>query len=146
MAKTGKRKGIARIPGYILRGINLLFAAGLLVSLTAQFIPPDRIWIPAFFGISFPFWLISNLVFFILWLFRWRRFALLSLVTLLISFPLTLRFFSWPHKKTGEGIPFVTLITYNVKTMYRVENGKPRSTLKNIETVIKAQGAEIYKG
>jgi endonuclease/exonuclease/phosphatase family metal-dependent hydrolase len=60
--------------------INIVLAAFLLLSYLAAYISPATFWPIAFFGIAYPFILLANLLFIILWLIVKRKYALLSSV------------------------------------------------------------------
>ncbi|MBN2747014.1 MAG: endonuclease/exonuclease/phosphatase family protein [Bacteroidales bacterium] len=74
--------------GYLLRFINFLIMAGLLLAYTAKFISPDLFWIPAFFGLAYPYLLIINILFIFYWVFRWRLFLIWPVLILAIGFNL----------------------------------------------------------
>lgn len=67
----------------IILVINIIFALSLILSYLAAYISPDKYWIIAFFGITYPVLFLCNLLFVIFWLFFKRKYALiLSLVML----------------------------------------------------------------
>ncbi|MCX6234211.1 MAG: endonuclease/exonuclease/phosphatase family protein [Bacteroidetes bacterium] len=67
----------------ILLFINLLFILALILSYVAAYISPDKTWIFAMFGLSYPYLALANLIFVILWLILLRWYVFLSLVALL---------------------------------------------------------------
>lgn len=79
-----KKKKIS-IAGKILLIINILFITCLLISYLAPFINPAKNWLIAFFGLAYPIFVLLNLVFVIIWLFRRRWLFLLSIATILVG-------------------------------------------------------------
>jgi endonuclease/exonuclease/phosphatase family metal-dependent hydrolase len=65
--------------------LNLLVATALLISYLAPFINPSKWFIPAIFGLAYPYLLILNLLFLIYWLVRLNRAILISLLVILLG-------------------------------------------------------------
>jgi len=65
--------------------VNLIFAAGLLLSYMSVYVNPYIFWPAAFFGLIFPFLLLVNVLFMILWLVRLRKEFLISLIIILLG-------------------------------------------------------------
>ncbi|MBC8314606.1 MAG: endonuclease/exonuclease/phosphatase family protein [Bacteroidales bacterium] len=103
----------------ILVNILLLLNIGAVISIfcsyAAHYIDPHDYWIFALFGLLYPWILILNLAFILLWLILWKRYALLSIIAILIG---------WNQLNTMIAINYETpvippaqnmsLITYNV--------------------------------
>lgn len=76
------RKSFSKI-GFILNlGVSFL----LLISDLAPFVPPDRFWPIAFFGLAFPYLVILNVIFLVFWALKRSKRFVLSLACLLIGF------------------------------------------------------------
>ena len=143
-ANKNKRKVIIRIPGLLLRVINIAFVIALFFSCLSQYISPDKYWLPAFFSLGFPVWVVINLFFFILWIFRWRRFAFVSLAALVFAMPMLAKYVQWNRAESkAPPVKSVILITYNVKTLLNGEGKKKSSTLENVQAVIQSQEAGV---
>jgi len=65
--------------------INLIFAAGLLLSYVSVYVNPSIFWPAAFFGLVYPYLLVVNMLFMILWLMRLKREFLISLIIILLG-------------------------------------------------------------
>ncbi|MGV3510258.1 MAG: endonuclease/exonuclease/phosphatase family protein [Sphingobacteriaceae bacterium] len=65
--------------------LNICACVTLLISYAASFISPATFWLIAFAGLAYPFLLLFNVVFAVIWLFKKPVFSLLSLVTILIG-------------------------------------------------------------
>jgi endonuclease/exonuclease/phosphatase family metal-dependent hydrolase len=100
----------------LLRLISLIIAIGLIISCLAQFIPPDKFWPPAFFGLSFPFWFLTNLFFLFFWIIRRARFAWIHVACLILSLPLFSHFVQLKGSKNSDNLPSsISLLSYNIK-------------------------------
>jgi endonuclease/exonuclease/phosphatase family metal-dependent hydrolase len=66
---------------------------GLLLSVWAKYISPALFWLPAFFGLSFPYLFLLNIIFLIYWFAQLKPTFTFGLVGLLISLPTASRFF-----------------------------------------------------
>lgn len=116
-----KRKSSKKKPGFISRAffvLNCLASACLMLSYTASFIDPVFFWPPAFFGLAYPFFLLINAVFLILWLFKRPAYALLSAATILIGYNILLDTVGI-RESTAIEVPkssedFIRIMTYNV--------------------------------
>jgi len=65
--------------------LNVLVAAALLLSYLAPFLNPSTWFLPAIFGLAYPYLLILNLIFLLYWLIRLKREILISLVIILLG-------------------------------------------------------------
>jgi endonuclease/exonuclease/phosphatase family metal-dependent hydrolase len=103
------------LSGYVLRFVNIIATAGLLLAYFSRFIPPDKLWIPAFFGLSYPAWFIINAYFTIHWIWRRRWFFLIPAITLVLGFSLPLKYFGFgSNVETAEKDGSIKVMTYNV--------------------------------
>lgn len=107
-----------------LRGLililNVLVAAALLFSYLAPFVNPSKWFLPAIFGLAYPYLLILNLVFLIYWLIRLKMPVFISLVVILLGWnhlnsmlPLNLRESEIPVNVNQERL--VKVLTYNIR-------------------------------
>lgn len=65
--------------------LNAGAASALLLSYLAAYVNPATFWMPAFFGLAYPFLLLANFLFILYWLLVSKRKYLLSLVVILIG-------------------------------------------------------------
>ncbi len=83
MGKQRNRSSLILIN--ILLILNLLAVISILCSYGAQYIDPRDSWIFALFGLLYPYILISNICFVVLWLFLKKKYSLISLIAILIG-------------------------------------------------------------
>ena len=67
---------------------NYFAVAGLIASYLAPLISPQKVWFLAFFGLSYPIWLFLNIGFMIFWIVTGRKKFLISLIAVLIGYPM----------------------------------------------------------
>lgn len=121
---------------------NILVAFGFLFSAYSPYINPVHHPVWACAGLSFPIFIVLNLVFLFVWLFVKRLYTLFPLFVFLLGFP-ALRTYSpvgWGIEK-GAGGDTVKFLTYNTQGMpYGAadkENGNP------VLNYLKGSGADV---
>lgn len=77
------------------------------------FISPGKFWVPAVFGMAYPYLLVLNIVFIIFWIFIKPKFTLLSLLVILAGYNHISNYLQFSGKKTFE--KGVRITSYNVK-------------------------------
>lgn len=97
--------------------LNLVVVASLLLSYLSYFISPEKFWVIGLFGLAYPVFLILNILFCLFWLLAWKRWFLLSFLTLLLGFPyfnnsFQLRMKSPAYTKSREDI---RILSFNVR-------------------------------
>jgi endonuclease/exonuclease/phosphatase family metal-dependent hydrolase len=92
---------------------NLFAVFALLISYSSVYIPPDKFWIPAFFGLSYPYIIIVNFLFILFWLFTKPKYSLLSILFILIGFGFLSRYIQISAKNLESG--GIKIISYNVR-------------------------------
>ncbi len=92
-------------------------AVALLLSYVSVFIPPDRFWLPAFFGLAFPYLVTAVFLLMLFWWFhrRWRR-GLVLLLLLLTGWGYMRHFYSLPHKMPNPPGKGFSVMTFNVRS------------------------------
>ncbi len=126
---------------FLLFILNILTVAALLVSYLAVFIAPDKLWIPAIFGLAYPFILLANLLFVAFWIFVKPRVLLLSLVTILLGGIFINRYFQLSGKSTSdEGI---RVVSYNVMLFGGEKGSNQRTNANKIVDYLDQQNADI---
>jgi endonuclease/exonuclease/phosphatase family metal-dependent hydrolase len=114
---TSSKRGKPSAGGWILRLISIISAGGLLISLLSPYIPPDQYWLPAFFGLAFPVFIIINAILLILWILRRRWFSLIHLILLVPATPMAFRYI---QVRSDQPIHYdfaTQLISYNVRSL-----------------------------
>jgi endonuclease/exonuclease/phosphatase family metal-dependent hydrolase len=65
--------------------LNILAAAALLMAYLAPLVNPAKIFFPALFGLAYPYLLLANMIFLLIWLIRLKKEVLLSLIVILLG-------------------------------------------------------------
>lgn len=119
---------------------NLLCLGATIIALMAQHIPPAKLWIPALFGLPFPFLIVFNLFFLFFWLAMRKPYFLYSLFILLVGYQHLLALFPNPIPSTTENQ--LTLFTYNHPQLCKqLQINKQKELL---DSLFKASKADIY--
>lgn len=98
---------------YILLLLNIVAIFAIGVASLSVFISPGEFWIPALFGMAYPYLLVVNIVFIILWIVVKPKFALFSVVTILAGFNHIGNYLQFSGEKSTE--KGVRVTSYNVK-------------------------------
>ncbi len=89
----------------------------LLIAYLSVFIPPDRFWLPAFFGLAFPY-LVAGV--FLLMLFWWMQHAwrkgLVLFLLLVLGWGHMRHFYSLPRRPAPRPSGGITVMTFNVRS------------------------------
>jgi endonuclease/exonuclease/phosphatase family metal-dependent hydrolase len=86
IAASRKEKKLSGFNRFVL-WINYLAIICLLIAVSAKYISPSLFWLPAFFGLAFPIFVILNFLFVIFWLIQFKQLFFFSVGALLISAP-----------------------------------------------------------
>lgn len=119
----------------ILLTANIIFAASLLLSYLAVVISPGDFIIPAFFGLLYPYLLIINVIFAVVWAVNLRLYALISVAAIIMGFN-HLSGFIRPGKPGNTEEPRFTLMSYNVRMFNRYEGQGSATTENDIVTSV----------
>jgi endonuclease/exonuclease/phosphatase family metal-dependent hydrolase len=130
-----------------LRKLNLWVVFFTLLAYAAPYISPAKVSLFLFFGLAFPWLLLANVIFILLWSVSQMRFWWFSTVTLLVGWThLTAVFGVNFWKNTEGGIKTentVRVLTYNVAE-FVVPYNKDKFAARNaLNGFFKAQNADI---
>ena len=121
----------------ILRIVNILVALALLLAYASTFVPPSKFSILALFGLTYPVWLLSNVLFVILYaLSKKKKRVLISLVVLVVGFNIHGSFYrvAAGNDEKPESSD-LSVMTYNVRSFDRfeyLEGEKTRAAIVNL--------------
>ncbi len=104
----------------------------LLLSYIASWVSPEKLWILAFFGLSYPILLLINVSFVLFWMILGKWHLLLSLITILLGFNLIqqhLQFNRNSDETGGEG--WFKVMSYNTR-LFDHYNWKNSEESKNL--------------
>ncbi len=124
--------------------VNFTFVICLLLAYASTWIRPESAWLLAFFGMAYPVFLLSNLVFAFYWLFKKRFWSLLSIGAIL---------FGWSHlntffgvNRTGsatDGAQHIKVMSYNVRLFDLYNWSSNKLTRNKIFDLLLEQDADI---
>lgn len=110
--------------------LNILAVIALLCAYLASYISPAHYLIFAFFGLAFPYLLLVNLFFVILWLVFWKRFIWISIIVIILGYNHILTIFQYRNASSISNIPSgsIKILSYNVHSLYEIP--KPNEKVK----------------
>lgn len=131
----------------ILLIINIGFGLALLMSYASMFVSPTFSWYPAFLGLAYPYLLCANICFICYWLARFHANLWISFLIILLGFGLIGRFIQIPFVKPdakpapeGSGI---SMMTYNVRGLYFIDNKGKRVSQDTLLKIISGSSSQI---
>jgi endonuclease/exonuclease/phosphatase family metal-dependent hydrolase len=96
--------------------INLVAVLALGFSYLANYINPAHTWFFSFFGLAYPIILIINIFFVIIWFFSIKKFALISLLAILLGFSYIGRYLQIRSVDTQNiSDSSIKIMSYNVR-------------------------------
>jgi endonuclease/exonuclease/phosphatase family metal-dependent hydrolase len=117
---------VSKFTDKVLLILNILVAAALMLSYLAPVVNPAKMVVPALFGLAYPYLLVVNLIFFLIWLIRLKKQILLSLIVILLG---------WNHVNN--------LLPINFKDSGIPENAEPERMLKALSYNVR--GFDVYR-
>jgi endonuclease/exonuclease/phosphatase family metal-dependent hydrolase len=119
--KASKKKSIFF---WFMFFMNSIAIAALLVSYLGAWIKPSFYWPIAFFGLAYPFLVITNFLFFIYWVFRKRWFALVPLVSIGIGYNTILDYVQFGNTEIADKENSISIISYNAHLFKPIKTNK----------------------
>lgn len=114
----------------------------IIISLASVYIDPNRIWWPALAGLAFPQLFLINLIFFLLFLIVKRKFALISLIFIVIGLGELPKHFQLSFAKAEKGDQF-KILSLNVRNFDLYNWSENKKTRDRILTMINEQEADL---
>lgn len=131
----------------ILLFFNFVVLFLLVLGFLAAYIPPDTYWPFAFAGLVFPYAVIANLFFVVIWMFLWRKLFLVSLIALLICWSRLTNYLQLSRNvdESKTEISGLKVISYNVQIFDLYNWGKSHISEKgyNILNVLKDEKPDL---
>lgn len=121
--------------------LNFGAVAALLFGYLSVFIPPDKYWVPSFFGLAYPILVGVNVLFIVFWLLVKPRYLLISLISILIGWGFLSRYVQLKGKTTDEA--GVKLISFNVQHFSGAKGSNPKDNADQIISFLNGQKADI---
>ena len=114
----------------ILLIFNVIAVIALFLAYLANYFNPKLYFIVALSGLFYPYILLINVLFVVLWLFRGRKYCLLSLIAILIGFNSFQRFYQFSGKDIpSENADLVKILSYNVQIFGLYNNDNQQDTI-----------------
>jgi len=126
---------------YLFILLNILVVLALLISYLAVYIPPDKFWIPSFFGLAFPFIVAANILFIIFWGFVKPRFLFVSLVTVMLGWGFINRYMQISSRKTDKS--GIKVVSYNVQNFAGKNVTDQKASANKILDFLNEKNADI---
>lgn len=126
----------------ILLAVNILFALSLVFSYLAVHINPAKFALPAIFGLAYPYLLLINIIFIVIWILRLRFEALISVIAIAAG----LAHFSNYLKITKPGedkTDTFSILSYNIRLFNYFEGQKNPNSEKRILEFLKSRQPDI---
>ena len=129
----------------ILLIINLITALFLIISSLSVYISPEDIWIFAFIGLAYPFILLVNLAFIVFWLFVKKKYSLLSVFVIILSWNQLQKFvqINLHRQPVPTQRPIAKVLSYNVRLFNYYQWLKDASVPNNILKFIQSEKSDI---
>ncbi len=137
----GKEIGVRKTLQGILLILNVTAAIGLLAAYLSVYIPPDKFWFPAFIGLAYPFLLVVNLLFILLWLVVRMRLAVISFFVIFIGLGTFFRFFQFGGKSSDNSE--IKVLSYNVRHFSGDGQANNKENAERIISFLEEQNADI---
>jgi len=125
----------------ILVVFSLIFSGSLLISLLSSYVDPGIFWLPAFWGLAYPYLLVINILFVIYWLIRRRWSFLIPFLTIIIGYQSFSDFIQFNQSQETENP--LRILSYNVRSFDKYQWTKDPDTPNNIIQLTKKSKAGI---
>lgn len=131
MRKTRKKKRLSAINQFLLF-VNVILVVSLLIAYGCSSISPADFWPAAFFGLSYPFILLLNILFILYWLLIHKNLFLLSLITIMAGFGFMGRFYQFSGNRIEDptSVKSFKVLSFNVHNLTE-NNFQKLSTSQN---------------
>jgi len=126
----------------ILFAVNAFFAFTLLMAYLAVHINPEDFTLPAFFGLSYPYLLLINIILSVIWAMLLRFEALISVVVIALGLTHFSNYIQLSKPK-GEKTGSFKVMSYNVRLFNYFENNNKANSQKQVLAFIKTQNPDI---
>jgi len=111
--------------------LNIVLVIALLIGYTSVYISPDIIYIPAFFGLAYPFLLFANVLILLWWLFQLHLKFLMSLGVVVMGWNFIGRTIEY-HKDKIPGDESIKVMSYNVMNFGFEKNQNSREDILSL--------------
>lgn len=111
--------------------VNYVFVVLLLLTNLSTVVAPDLFWPISILGLGFPVLLISNFLFFVLWLLLWKRYMFYSLLVIILSYALILDHIQFYNESTSveSTASSISILSFNV---FNLSNNNSSIGIKSV--------------
>lgn len=126
---------------YTLLFINLIAVIALGIASISVFLSPEVLWFVALFGLAYPYLMVANLVFIVLWIIIKPKFAFISFLVILAGYSHIGNYLQLSGKKTEE--KGVRIISYNVEYFLGMSQYPNKESADHILNFLRENNADI---
>ena len=126
---------------YILLLLNLVAVFALGVASISVYLSPEKLWFAALFGMAFPYLLVINLIFIVLWAIIKPWFTLFSIVIILAGYEHIGNYLQFSGKRTPE--KGIRVTSYNVKYFMGTTDFPSKENADHILNFLRQNNADI---
>lgn len=126
----------------IFLSVNVLFAFALLISYLAVIINPGHFAFPALFGLAYPYLLLVNIIFILVWAVFLKIEALISLLVIIAGINHFSNYIKL-GKPSGDKTGTFKVLSYNVRLFNHFENKINANSEKEILELIRNRQPDI---
>lgn len=126
---------------YTLLLFNLIAVFALGIASISVYLSPEKLWFVSLFGIAYPYLLVINLVFVVLWILVKPWFTLISIVVILAGYKHVGNYLQFSGKQTNER--GVRITSYNVKYFMGSNDFPSKENADHILNFLRQNNADI---
>lgn len=126
---------------YTLLLFNLIAVFALGIASISVYLSPEKLWFVSLFGIAYPYLLVVNLVFVVLWILIKPWFTLISIVVILAGYKHVGNYLQFSGKQTNER--GVRITSYNVKYFMGSNDFPSKENADHILNFLRQNNADI---
>jgi endonuclease/exonuclease/phosphatase family metal-dependent hydrolase len=126
---------------YTLLLLNLIAVFALGFASLSVYLSPEKLWFAALFGMAFPYLLVINLIFIVLWIIIKPWFTLISIIIILACYPHINNYLQFSGKQTSE--KGIRITSYNVKYFMGATDFPSKENADHIMNFLRQDNADI---
>jgi len=104
--------------------LNVLVILATIASYLSPYISPVRFWQFSFFGLVYPWLLVSNILFVLYWGFLKKKWAWISFVCVLLGWNHIGSFVGLSFEKRTTNKKYIKVVSYNMRNLMFIRNKK----------------------
>jgi len=98
----------------------------LVIAVAAKYIPPILFWLPAFFGLAFPYIFLLNILFIVYWFIQFKHAFIFGFIALCIALPTAFRYVQFSTSAGENNSKSLKVTSYN-SMLFDLYNWKKNS-------------------